>query len=195
MMEDKIKAVLIDTAIKIAKNGKGCLFVIMENKIRYSPLLKQDIKPFPIFKNERRLQALAVLDGAVIIDSKGRVLGYSCNILDVKSFNGFGTRHSAGYTASLKNNTSILASEEDRKVRIFKNGKLIMQIDALEKGVEKNTLEAVNFFESAGVGALGTLTLISTVPSLGVAIVPGIIVFGSAHYLIKLLVNKKNAGH
>lgn len=192
-MKEKIERVLIDTALKIAKGGKGCIFVIMRNKINYEPLISQDLPKFSIFNNERRLLALAGLDGAVIVDSKGNVLGYSCNILNIKSYNGFGTRHSAGYTASINNNTAILASEEDRKVRIFNNGKLIMQLDALEKGIETRTEEAINFLESIGVGSLGAIAVMSIAPSLGIAIVPGIIVFGSTHYLIKLLVKKKNA--
>lgn len=189
-MKDKIESVLIETAIKVAKSGNGCLFVIMENKIPYNQLIKKDLIPFTVFGNERRLQALAVLDGAVIIDMKGFVLGYSCNILNIKTFRGFGTRHSAGYTASLNNNTSILASEEDKKVRIFKNGKLVVQIDALEKGIENRIKESVDFLDSVGVGALGTIVAMAMAPTLGVTIVPGIIIFGSAHYLIKLLVNQ-----
>ena len=189
-MNEKIEALLIDTAIKVAKSGKGCLFVIMRNKIDYEPLIPQDLPSFPIFDNERRLLALAGLDGAVIVDMDGMVLGYSCNIMGVKSYNGYGTRHSAGYTASIKNNTVILASEEDRKVRIFSGGKLIMQIDALEKGIETRTNEAVNMLESIGVGSLGAIAVMSFAPALGIAIVPGIIVFGSAHYLIKLLIGK-----
>src|SRR3989344_5736425 len=89
-----------------------------------------------MLENQRRLEALALLDGACIVDKNGSLIAYSAKIINTKVFKGFGTRHSAAYTASLNKNVAILASEEDRKIRIFKNGKLIMQIDPMEKNIE-----------------------------------------------------------
>jgi len=104
----EIQKLLIDIAVKIAKQGKGCLFVIKENGVKYDLLFEKDIKGFDIFKNERRLEVLALIDGACIIDKKGNLIAYGANIKNVKSFKGFGTRHSAAYTAS-EGNTAILA--------------------------------------------------------------------------------------
>lgn len=189
-MKEKIEKFLIDVAIKITREGKGCLFVIEEKKVDYDLLIEQDIKSFNILDNPRRLEALAILDGACIIDLKGNLIAYGVNITNIKSFKGFGTRHSAGYTASLLGNTSIVGSEEDKKVRIFREGKLVMEIDSLTRNIEHRTNEAVNIMESIGFGTLGTIGATALAPHLGITLIPGIIIFGSAHYLIKILLSK-----
>ena len=180
----EIQKLLIDIAVKIAKQGKGCLFVIKENGVKYDLLFEKDIKGFDIFKNERRLEVLALIDCACIIDKKGNLIAYGANIKNVKSFKGFGTRHSAAYTAS-EGNTAILASEEDRKVKIFQKGKLIMQLDPYEKNIEYKTGEAVNILESIGAGTITTIGATVLAPALGISLLPGIIIFGIPYYLMK----------
>jgi len=180
----KIEKILIDISIKIAKQGKGCLFVIKQGPLSYGLLMEKDIKSFDIFKNERRLELLAVMDGACVIDIRGKLLAYGAQIKNVKTLRGFGTRHSAAYTAS-QNNIAILSSEEDRKVKIFKKGKLIMQLDPYEKNIEYKTKDAVNILESIGAGAITTIGATVLAPTLGIALLPGIIIFGVPYYLIK----------
>ena len=187
----KIEEVLIEIAIKIAKQSKGCLFVIKQNGLKYESLIPQDIKPFNIIDNQRRLEALALLDGACIVDKNGKLIAYSAKIRNTKVFKGFGTRHAAAFTASLNKNVAIMASEEDRKIRIFKNGKLIMQIDPMEKNIEHRTKEAVNVLESIGAGSIVTLGASVLAPTLGITLIPGIVIFGSTYYLIKMLQKKK----
>ena len=187
----KLEKLLIDISIKIAREGKGCLLVIKEDGIEYKTLLEQDIKPFNVLENNRRLEVLASFDGAVIIDVNGKMIAYSAKIKSNRIFPGFGTRHTAAYSASLKGNTAILASEEDRKVRVFKQGKLIMQIDPFEKNIEYKTSEVVSLLESIGAGSIATIGTSLLVPSLGIALIPGIVVFGSAHYLMKILRNRQ----
>jgi DNA integrity scanning protein DisA with diadenylate cyclase activity len=191
-MRDKIEKLLIEISLKIARQGKGCLFVIKEKNLDYENLLEQDVKPFNIFENQRRLEALALIDGACIIDQKGNLIAYGVSISNTKVFLGYGTRHSASYTASLNGNTAIMSSEEDKKVRIFKKGKLIMQLDPLEKRVNNKVSEAVNILESMGFGVTATYGLTALVPNLspGLQIFPGIILFGSAYALIKFLAKK-----
>ena len=186
-----IEKTLIDIAIKIAKQEKGCLFVIKINGLNFDTLLPQDVKPFYILENQRRLEALALLDGACIVDKNGSLIAYSAKIINTKVFKGFGTRHSAAYTASLNKNVAILASEEDRKIRIFKNGKLIMQIDPMEKNIESKTKEAVNVLESIGAGSIATIGASVLAPTLGITLIPGIVIFGSTYYLVKLIQKKK----
>ena len=48
----------------------------------------------------------------------------------------------------------------------------------------------MNVLESIGAGTIGTIGTSLLVPSLGIALLPGIIVFGSAYYLGKLLHGK-----
>ena len=186
-----IEKTLIDIAIKIAKQEKGCLFVIKINGLNFDTLLPQDVKPFDILENQRRLEALALLDGACIVDKNGSLIAYSAKIINTKVFKGFGTRHSAAYTASLNKNVAILASEEDRKIRIFKNGKLIMQIDPMEKNIESKTKEAVNVLESIGAGSIATIGASVLAPTLGITLIPEIVIFGSTYYLVKLIQKKK----
>ena len=189
---NEFEKVVIDVALKIARSGKGCLIVIKKNEVKYDLLIKQDVKPFDIVKEQRRLETLALIDGACIVDLDGNLIAYAAKIKNTKVFPNYGTRHAAAYTASLNNNTSILASEEDRKIRIFKNGKLVMQIDALEKGIEKKTGEIVTLLESVGVGSIAAIGTTLLAPALGITIIPGIIVFGSAYYLAKMLLKKEN---
>jgi len=187
----KVEQVLLEISIKIAKQEKGCLFVIKQNGLEYETLIAQDIKPFNIIDNQRRLEALALLDGACIIDKKGYLIAYSAQISNTKTFKGFGTRHSAAYTASINKNIAILASEEDKKIRVFKNGKLLMQIDPMEKNIEQRTKEAVNVLESIGVGSIATIGASVIAPTLGITLIPGIVIFGSTYYLIKMLQKKR----
>ena len=189
-MKRKIEKLLIEIALKVAKGGKGCLFVIEKNNVKYDFLINNDIKPFSIFENKRRTELLSTIDGAVIIDTKGNLKAYSVKIKNTKAFEGYGMRHSAGYTASLNGNTSILASEEDKKVRIFKNGKLIMQIDALERNIEKKTNEITKIFEILGAGTLGSIGTGLIFPQFGVMTISGVVIFGSAYYLINLIKEK-----
>jgi hypothetical protein len=131
------------------------------------------------------------MDGAVIIDKNGFMKAYGVMIKSTKTFKNFGTRHSAALTASsIKGNLVVIISEEDKKLRILKDGKMIMQIDALQKDVEKSVPLAVNLLESVGAGAIGAIGTSLLIPALGITLIPGIIVFGSAYYLGKLLSNK-----
>ena len=188
--QKKIEKVMLDTAIKLAKNGTGSLAIFeIGSKVKYEHLFNNDIGPFNVLDSVRRYEILSSVDGAVIIDKSGSVKSYCAQILNTKPFKNFGTRHSAAYTSSLKGNISVLSSEEDRKVRVFKDGHLVMQLDPFEKDIEKKTHEAVHILESIGIGALGVIGVGALVPTLGITLIPGVIIFGSAHYLIKNLAN------
>jgi hypothetical protein len=190
MNRKKVDKALIDIALKIAKQGKGCLLVIKEGKLDYDLLFEQDIKPFNAVTDARRLEVVALVDGATIVDTKGDLIAYSAKIKSSRTFKGFGTRHAAALSASV-NNMVIMASEEDHKVKVFKKGRLLMQIDPFQKDIEYKTNEVVTILESVGAGSLATIGTSLLVPALGIALIPGIVVFGSAHYLMKLLVKKK----
>jgi hypothetical protein len=191
-MRDKIETALTETALKILREyKKGCLFIIKEGTLDYELQMVNDFKKFNIFNGGRRLEPLALQSGACIIDLEGNLIAYGAKILNTKVYPNYGTRHGAAYTASLSNNTSILASDDDLKVRIFKGGKMAMQIDPLERNV--NVIEAVNVLESIGVGTVGTLGVTTLIPNLlpGLQIIPGVIIFGSTYLLAKLLMKKK----
>ncbi len=180
---------LMQVALRIAKRGEGALFVIGETE--YDLLIDQAIPSFKATENPKLLESLALIDGAVIIDKEGNVKAYGALVKITTPFKNHGTRHSAGLSASQNpDNLVILVSEEDRKVRIMKDSKIIMQLDALEKDVEKSVPQVVNILESIGVGTIGTIGAGLLVPSLGIALLPGVVIFGSAYYLGKFLTNK-----
>ncbi len=183
----KIEEVLISVGIEVARKGEGALFVISDN-CKYKRLLKQKFESFSIFSPgaKKILLSLAIIDGAVVINKEGNVLDYGAKIESKKVFTGYGTRHAAAYSASLiKDSFCILVSQEEKKIKIFRAGKIVAQIDALEKNVEKKIKKANTFLESVGVGTLSTIGVSTLAPGLGIAIVPGIVLFGLPYYLIK----------
>ena len=185
----QIEEILIQVCLRIAKRGEGALFVVGD--VEHSLLVDQNVPPFFITENPKLLESLALMDGAVIIDKNGIMKSYGAMIKSKTTFKNFGTRHSAGLTSSMvKGNLFFVVSEEDKKVRILKNEKMIMQIDALQRDVEKSVPYAVDLLESVGAGALGTIGTGLLLPALGITLIPGIIVFGSAYYLGKLLTKK-----
>lgn len=199
--KNKLKRTLIDVCIKLAKKSEGCILCIEKNKIDYELMVEQDIKPFSVIESPRRLERLAKEDGACIISPKGELIAYAAKIMHAPPLKPYGTRHSAAAFSSHGKNTVFLASEEDKKVRVFENGKLIMQIDALEKGIESKTEDIVNIWESLGVGLVGTLGIsllsgtsavfsqsISSLSTIGVTFIPGVIIFGGTYTLIRFLV-------
>lgn len=191
-MSEKLKEleeVLVQVGLRVAKRGEGTLFVVGE--VGHTPLIDQSVPPFKAIENPKLLESLALMDGAVIIDHDGNVTAYGVMIKSTRTFKNFGTRHSAAITASQrKGNLVVLVSEEDRKIRIMKEGKMIMQIDALQKDVEKSVPQVVNVLESIGAGTLGAIGTSVLVPALGISLLPGVLVFGSAYYLGKILTRK-----
>jgi DNA integrity scanning protein DisA with diadenylate cyclase activity len=185
----QIQEILIQVSLRIAKRGEGALFVVGE--IDYKPLVDQSVAPFDVCKNPKLLESLALMDGAVTINKDGFMDAYGVRVKSTKVFKNFGTRHSAGISAAKKDNLVVLVSEEDKKVRILQKGKMIMQIDALQKNVEKQVSGAVDLLESIGAGTIGTIGTSILVPTLGLTLLPGILVFGSAYYLGKLISKRK----
>ena len=66
-----------------------------------------------------------------------------------------------------------------------------MQIDPMEKNIESKTKEAVNVLESIGAGSIATIGASVLAPTLGITLIPEIVIFGSTYYLVKLIQKKK----
>ncbi len=181
----KLKEVLIQVGLRVAKRGEGALFIVGE--VEYKPLVDQSVPSFEVIKNPKLLESLALMDGAIIIDKEGFLRAYGVKVKSTKVFKNFGTRHSAGISAAKGENLVVLVSEEDKKIRILKKGKMIMQIDALQKNVEKSVGGAVDLLESVGAGTIGTIGTGILVPTLGLTLLPGILIFGSAYFLGKVI--------
>ncbi len=188
-MEKEIEEILVQTGLRIAKRGEGALFVVGE--VEYKTLVEQSVPPFKVAENPKLLESLALMDGAVVINKEGLLTAYGAMIKSTATFKNFGTRHSAALSASKKKgNFVVIVSEEDRKIRILREGKMIMQIDALQKDVEKSVSQAVKILESIGAGTIGAIGTGILVPGIGIALLPGVVVFGSAYYLGKILTKK-----
>jgi hypothetical protein len=187
----QIEQKLIEAALEVCKKGEGGLFVLGEG-IDYTKMLTQKIHQFNVLDPGavKTLVGLGIVDGAVIINKNGDVLDYGAMINSTATFTGHGTRHAAGLSGSKNNNTSVLASEEERKVKIFKNGKYVMQIDALEKGIEQDTDQIATMLETIGAGFVGTLGVTTLAPAIGVTLLPGVLIFGGSYYAIKSLLKK-----
>ncbi len=186
----KLEELLIEVSLKIAKRGEGAVFVVGE--VENSPLVEQGVPEFNVFDNPKLLESLALMDGAVIISKDGYMKSYGVMIKSSKVLKNFGTRHSAAISASMiKGNLVVAVSEEDKKIRIMSEGNVVMQIDALQKDVEKSVPEAIILLESVGAGTVGAIGTGIVVPSLGITLLPGIILFGSAYYLMRFLNNRK----
>src|SRR3989338_1803554 len=132
-----LQETLVQVGLRIAKRGEGALFVVGD--VKYKLLIDQSVPPFKAADNPKLLESLALIDGAVVIDNEGFVKAYGAMIKSTTTFKNFGTRHSAAFSASKKKgNLVVIISEEDKKVRILKEGKMVMQIDALQKDVENS---------------------------------------------------------
>jgi DNA integrity scanning protein DisA with diadenylate cyclase activity len=186
----RLEEVLIQVGLKIAKRGEGALFVVGD--VQYKPMVDQNVPPFKVLNNPKLLESLALMDGAVIIDKNGIMRAYGVKIKATKVFKNFGTRHSAGLSAAKRDNLVVIVSEEDRKIKILKNGKMIMQLDALQKNVESTVSNAVDFLQTVGAGTIGAIGTSILAPTLGLTLLPGVIIFGSAYYLAKVLHRKFN---
>lgn len=157
----------LDIAKKIARDKEGALFVIAPKsnfKKTYDPLYTQIVPNFSVSKKGIKpvIEKLATLDGATLVSDKGNLIAYGAKLKKTKPLIGFGTRHAAatGITSSIKEATAILVSEESNWVRIFKNGRIILEIDPKEK-VDNTIKDKVLSFVTDGDTALLTAAGIS----------------------------------
>jgi len=184
----KLIKILINSASSISRQGKGCLFVISINPVRYKLMFDKSIKPFNISDKRKSdlLEFIGTKDGAVIVDKNGNIIDYGANIRMRVVMKGYGTRHSAGLSASLHKNISILASEQEKRVKLFKDGKLIAEYNPFKKGIEKAIPKSLSIMESLGWGTIGTLSL-PLIGITGISIGSGIVIFTGIAHLIKYL--------
>ncbi len=167
---------IIKVGLRICKRNEGALIVV--GNCEYTPLVEQEVKPFDITKNIKLLESLALMDGAVIIGRNGFLKAYGVKIKSNLTWKNFGTKHSAGYSASInEGNTVYIVSQEDVKIRIFQKGKLIMEIDGRQKDIEKKISEISKIMESVGWGTLGTVGMGLLAPAFGIVITSGITLF------------------
>lgn len=181
----QIQKLCIDMAIDVVKAGEGGLFVIGDTK-HYSTL-------FPnFFENQKAsvfdkgmnkvLVKLGQIDGAVVIDSSGFIKAYGAHLARQSPLPGHGTRHAAAKGISMQPGiTAVLASQEGKVIRIFKNGVQLIEINPYTKGVDTQMDKIVNFINRPEAALVTGAAVGSSV--LGVALLPGIVVFAGSYYI------------
>ncbi|MFA5382103.1 MAG: DNA integrity scanning protein DisA nucleotide-binding domain protein [Candidatus Micrarchaeia archaeon] len=179
----KVYEAALDTAILIAKKNEGGLIVIGNTK-EYSC-------HFPNFFDKRKfyitdegmievLSKLGIVDGAIIIEEDGRIKAYGARVLKQETAKGFGTRHSAAKGISKEGCLAILASEQDKVVRIFKEGNKVMEINPHTKKIDKNISKIVKILTKSETA--GLIAGAASVPIIGI---PGVIIFGGSYLVSK----------
>lgn len=195
MRKKEVYKLILELAGEIAKQKKGSMFVIAdEKKIKkhYELLYPKLIEGY--YLNEQGinkvLEKLAALDGAVIITPAGKLIAYGAKLKKSKTIHGFGTRHAtaAGITAAIKYSTAIIVSEESNLIRVFRGGTLKLEMDSQKRSRSMN--EKIISFLSEGDNAILTAAGASAAILGGAAILnpvvaPVIIVGGSAYLAIK----------
>jgi len=144
-IERSIYEAVLEIAREIAREGRegkkiGTIFVLGDaekvmkkseqlilNPLEGHPLEKRNIVD-PEFKET--IKSLAVLDGAFIIDNKGRVLAAgrylipsSIKGLEVES--GLGTRHRAACAITKETKAIAICLSQEGTIRVYRKGKLI----------------------------------------------------------------------
>jgi len=139
-MEKEIVKFVLEISMEFGQEKKGSFFVITDRDIKkHYKLLYPDLfngKDINIKQKEatRLLKKLAELDGAIILSDNGKIINYGAEIIKTSVYKGYGTRHSAALGISkIPEVTAITASEEDGCVRIFKAGRLLVEINPLTK--------------------------------------------------------------
>ncbi|NJE07400.1 diadenylate cyclase [Thermococcus sp. M39] len=136
---------LLEIAVELSLEGKegypvGTIFVVGDTK----NVLKHSHQIIPNPFKEHRLNVLdknvkgiikefAMLDGAFIISSTGRILAAGRYLdvnpkkLDVHLPPGLGSRHLAAASISKKTKATAITLSESGVIRVFKNGEIILE--------------------------------------------------------------------
>ncbi|HDM35759.1 MAG TPA: hypothetical protein ENG09_00700 [Candidatus Syntrophoarchaeum butanivorans] len=176
--KSEVVSEILRIAKRLARDKKGALFVIIDEDVAeglYEPLFPQLHTDDPITEPGMGavIERLASLDGAVLISPEGKLIAYGSRITKSSTLPGFGTRHAAakGISQIKEGATSILVSEESGWIKVFQEGRIILETDAVD--VSPGILKKVAKFLSdrdtallvsagiagAAVGGLPTLVL------------------------------------
>ena len=186
---------ILEIATEIAKQKKGAMFVISnEKKIKkyYELLYPKLISNYYVNESgvNKVLEKLATLDGAVIISPEGKLIAYGAKLKKSKTIHGFGTRHAAaaGITIAIKGSTAIIVSEESNLIRVFRQGSFTIEMDSQKRSRSMN--DKIISFLSEGDNALLTAAgasaaILGSAAILNPVVAPVIIVGGSAYLALK----------
>ena len=138
-IEKEVIKACMDIALENVEHG--CLFVIdLNEKPKHSYYTKvfkslkgNDGKPLSVLREEDKyiIRHFAALDGAVVIDKAGEMLEFGVTLKNHLTFLGHGKRHAFALgTSKLPNVVCILTSEEDKHVRLLREGVCVADVDS-----------------------------------------------------------------
>jgi len=190
MKTKEVEKLILKIAIKVAKRGEGGMIILGDKLRDYNFLVNQDIKPFKLSDNPKTAESLIMQDGALWVGKHGIIKGYGVAMKKITPILNKGTRHGSAIYCSKLGNKVFLISQEDKNVKIYYKGELVMQIDATKKGINKVISPAVNFLEVAGIG--GIASIVAPIIGLtGITLIPGIVIFGIPYFVLKSLIKRK----
>lgn len=189
MDKHKVYEEVLHIAKQIARTKEGALFLLAdEKKLRntYDLLFPQLLTSHSLKEQgmNKVIEKLATLDGAVLVSYTGNILAFGAKIKKSKPVPGYGTKHAAasGITEHIKNSTAILVSEESNWIKVFQEGKIILEMDSEDN--PKSLEDKVISFLSEGDTALLTAGGISAAILGGAAVAP-IMIVGGTYLAIK----------
>lgn len=169
LTKEEVYNTILEMSKDIARKNLGALFVIApKNKFRgtYEPLYPELVKGH--YLNEKGIkiiiEKLAELDGAFIIAEDGELITFGARIKKSASIPGYGTRHAAaaGITITLPEATAICVSEEVAWIRVFQNGKILLEMDSSEtpRSVMQNVVNFITDHDTTILTTAGATGLI-----------------------------------
>jgi hypothetical protein len=189
-IEKGVLKVIVDMAMEFGKEKKGSMFVITQSDIqKYYKLLYPDLfsgKKVNIHDKSAEIlvKTLSNMDGAIILDEDGNIIAYGAEITKTSPYKGHGTRHSAALGISgIPGTVSIVSSEEDGCVRIFRNGITFIEINPFTKTPPTLSEKVADLITSSHIPLLGGGSLASV--ALGVNPLVAAIVFTGSYIATK----------
>ncbi len=174
---------VVEACLKMCYNQpEGCLFVVELAGTR-GYYMQSNIQIFK--KSGRRLSVLnkgdavlirrlAGLDGAIIVSNRGELMQVGATLVHSKNFLSHGKRHAfaLGTSAYSPNLVCLLASEEDKHIRTFREGFLVANINSetkvpvttRSKVVELLTSRITSLVVASGIAA--SLLTVNPIPAI-----------------------------
>lgn len=203
-VKPEVMGILINISKKLAKKKSGALFIIAEPEklegnyhthypqIQFSgDLLSEGM--------DSVVEKLATLDGAVIFTPEGVMVAYGSRILKSETLFGFGTKHAAakGFTKYDQSSTAILVSEESSWIKVFQEGKIVLETDAVD--IEPSTLDKVSRFlinHDMALLASAGISVAAGIPAVTLLIVGGAyLIVKTAGSMISSVIKKDKNRH
>ena len=150
--KERVYNTLLDISKNLAEQKKGALFVIAQKEKfsnAYECLYPKMLSNHSLFDKGAKelIQKLAELDGAFLLSHYGELVAFGARIKNSIPLKGYGTKHAAatGITRKIKGSTAILVSEETNWIKVFRDGRIILEMDSMKKSPDTVTNKVISF--------------------------------------------------